>query len=61
MAQIKVTQIKGTIGCTQKQKANVEALGLKKIRDSKVHYDTPIIRGMVRVVNHLVTVEELPE
>ncbi len=59
MKQIKVTLVKSTIGCLEKQKKNVEALGLKKIRSSKVHNDTPVIRGMIKVVSHLVTVEEI--
>lgn len=56
--QIKVTLVKSTIGSTDPQKAVVTALGLKKIRQSKVHYDTPIIRGMINKVSHLLCVEE---
>ena len=59
MKQIKVTLIRSTIGCLEKQKKNVEALGLKKIGSSKVHNDTPVIRGMINVVSHMVTVEEI--
>ena len=44
---------------TQKQKKNVEALGLRKIGSSKVHNDTPVIRGMINVVSHMVRVEEI--
>ena len=57
--QLKVTLVKSTIGCLEKQKRTVEAMGLKKIRSCKVHNDTPAIRGMIFVVKHLVTVEEL--
>ena len=59
MKQIKVTLIRSTIGCLEKQKKNVEALGLHKIGSSKVHNDTPVIRGMINVVSHLVRVEEI--
>lgn len=59
MKQIKVTLTKSTIGCLEKQKKNVEALGLKKIGSSKVHNDTPVIRGMINVVSHMVRVEEI--
>lgn len=55
--KIKVTLVKSTIGCLDKQKKTVEALGLKKIRSSKVHNDTAAIRGMIFVVKHLVKVE----
>ena len=56
--QLKVTLVKSTIGCLDKQKKTVQALGLKKIRSSVVVSDTPAMRGMIFVVKHLVTVEE---
>ncbi len=56
-AKIKVTLVKSTIGCLDKQKKTVQALGLKKIRSSAIHNDTPAIRGMIFVVKHLVKVE----
>ena len=58
MAKIKVTLIKSTIACKKDQIATVKALGLKKIRDVKVHDDNPQIRGMINKVIHLVSVEE---
>ena len=57
MAKIKVTLIKSTIGALEKQKANVVALGLHKIGSSKVHEDSATVRGMIKVVSHLVKVE----
>ncbi|WP_407691070.1 50S ribosomal protein L30 [Rubrobacter marinus] len=39
----------------------MRALGLKRIRDSRVHGDTPQIRGMIQKVQHLVRVEEVDE
>ncbi len=59
MAKIKVTLVKSTIGCKKDQIATVKALGLKKIRDEKVHEATPQIKGMVSKVCHLVSVEEI--
>lgn len=59
MAKLKVTQVKSTIGRKEPQKRTIEALGLGKIRRSAVHEDTPQIRGMIKAVNHLVTVEEV--
>ena len=59
MAQIKVTLVRSTIGCTQTQKATVAALGLKKIRSFRVHEDTPAIMGQINKVSHLVKVENM--
>jgi large subunit ribosomal protein L30 len=56
--QLKITQFKSIIGQTQRQKQTIAALGLRRIRHSVVHNDTPAIRGMIDKVRHLVTVEE---
>ena len=55
---VKITVVKSTIRCLKKQKATVEALGLKKIGSSNVLKDTEVLRGMINVVSHLVKVEE---
>ena len=59
MAKIKVTLVKSTIGCKQDQIATVKALGLKKIRDEKIHDDNAQINGMINKVIHLVSVEQV--
>ena len=59
MAKLKITLIKSTSKCRKNQKATVEALGLKKIRDFVEHEDNPQIRGMIKTVSHLVSVEEI--
>ena len=59
MAKIKVTLVKSPIGYKKDQIATVAALGLKKIRDEKIHEATPQIKGMVAKVCHLVSVEEI--
>ena len=59
MAKIKVTKVKSEINRTQNQKRTLEALGLSKIGQSKVHDDTPNILGMVNKVKHLVSMETL--
>lgn len=56
--KVKITLVKSTIGSLQKQKATVEALGLRKIGSSNVLNDTEVLCGMLRVVSHLVKVEE---
>ena len=59
MSPLKVTQVKSVIGSKQDHKRTVRALGLKRIRDSRVHEDTPQIRGMLHKVRHLVSYEEV--
>ena len=59
MSSLRVTQVKSVIGSKQDHKRTVRALGLKRIRDEKVHEDTPQIRGMLHKVRHLVRVEEV--
>ena len=58
-AQIKVTLVKSTIGQVDSVKGTVAALGLKKIRSSQEHEDTPAIQGMITKVKHLVKVENI--
>jgi large subunit ribosomal protein L30 len=59
MAQLKVTYKKSTIGYAKDQKATVRSLGLRKLHQSVIHDDTPVIRGMIFKVQHLVAVEEV--
>ena len=61
MSPLKVTQMKSVIGSIENHKRTVRALGLKRIRDQKVHADTPQIRGMIHKVRHLARVEEVDE
>lgn len=56
---IKVTLIHGTNGCVEKQKKTVEAMGLKKIGSFRVVKDNEAMRGMIAVIPHLVSVEEI--
>lgn len=55
---VKVTLKRSTIGEKPKTRATVEALGLKRIRQSVEHPDTSSLRGMLDKVSHLVEVEE---
>jgi large subunit ribosomal protein L30 len=59
MGRLKVTQIGSKIGGKQDQRDTLRSLGLKRIGDVVVKEDRPEIRGMVRAVRHLVTVEEV--
>ncbi|AMK12255.1 MAG: 50S ribosomal protein L30 [Pseudodesulfovibrio sp.] len=55
---IKIKQIKSKIACKPDQVKTLEALGLRKINQVKEHADTPVIRGMIYKVRHLVEVTE---
>ena len=59
MVRLKITQVKSTIDRILSQKRTIKALGLGKIRRSVVHNDTPQLRGMIKAVAHLITVEEI--
>jgi large subunit ribosomal protein L30 len=56
--KVRVTYSKSAIGYKQDQKGTIQALGLKRLNQTVEHTDTPQLRGMVRKVRHLVTVEE---
>jgi large subunit ribosomal protein L30 len=59
MAKIRITQTRSKIGSTQRQKKTIDALGLKRIRHTVEHEDNEVIRGMIKKVEHLVTIEEI--
>lgn len=59
MAKLKITQVRSRIGCLKDQIATLEALGLRKIGSVKTHDDSPVIRGMINKVIHLIKVEEI--
>lgn len=59
MAKIRITQVKSVIGSTKRQKATMEALGLKKMHQTVEHEATPQIIGMVNKMRHLISVEEV--
>lgn len=58
MAKVTITQVKSTIGRTERQKRTLEALGLNRIGQSATHEVNPQINGMITKVNHLIKVEE---
>lgn len=57
--KLKITLIKSTIGAVPKNKATVEAMGLKKIGKSVEMPNNEATRGMIQMVRHLVKVEEI--
>ena len=56
--KVTVTLRRSLIGEKPKTRATVEALGLRKIRQSATHEDNASLRGMIDKVRHLVDVEE---
>ena len=59
MSQLKVTQLKSTIGEKPAARETVRSLGLKRIGHTVIKEDRPEFRGMIRAVAHLVKVEEV--
>jgi large subunit ribosomal protein L30 len=59
VSKLRITQTKSGIGYKQNQRETLRSLGLKRMHDVVVKEDRPEIRGMVRTVTHLVTVEEV--
>jgi large subunit ribosomal protein L30 len=51
--------VKSSIGYSQRQKGTVRALGLRHLGDVVEQADTPVMRGMIDKVSHLVRVEEV--
>jgi large subunit ribosomal protein L30 len=59
MSKVRVTQVKSSIDRSKRQKATLQALGLRKISQSSEHDLSPQIEGMIRKVEHLVRVEKI--
>ncbi len=57
MAKIKIKLIKSPIDKSKRQKLTLTALGFRKVNQIVEHEATPQIEGMVRVVQHLIQVE----
>lgn len=55
---IRITLVRSPIGYSRRQKRTVRALGLRRMNHTVEQADTPIIRGMIAKVRHLVKVEE---
>jgi large subunit ribosomal protein L30 len=55
--KLKITQVRSGIGRSDKQRATLAGLGLRGPHKTVVLQDTIEIRGMIRKVSHLVTVE----
>ena len=58
MSRLKITQVRSTIGQSDRHIGTLRALGLGKIGRSAEHADSPQLQGQIRQIRHLVTVEE---
>jgi large subunit ribosomal protein L30 len=58
-ATLRITWVKSSIGYSRRQKGTIRALGFRQLGDVVEQADTPVIRGMVNKVSHLVEVEEI--
>ncbi len=59
MAKVQITQRRSTIKRPETQLRTIKALGLGRINKTVEVELTPQIAGMIRKVNHLITVKEL--
>jgi len=57
--KIRINLVRSVIGALPKQRATVRSLGLRKIGSSIEQEASPAVLGMVKVVSHLVSVEEI--
>ena len=59
MAELKITQVRSTIGARWRARESLRTLGLRKIRQSVIREDNSQTRGLIKAVHHLVEVEEV--
>jgi len=56
--KLRITLVRSPIGYSIRQKRTVRALGLHRLHQTVEQVDTPVLRGMIAKVSHLVEVEE---
>ena len=59
MAKVKITQVKSKNGATKRQIANLQSLGIHRLHQTVEVELTPVSKGMIEKVSHLVKVEEI--
>lgn len=57
--KLKIKLVKSVIGYSQKQREVVKGLGLRRLHHEVIRPDTPVIRGMIEKVKHLLEIEEI--
>lgn len=61
MAKLRIRWMKSGIGHTRDQRATVRSLGLHRLGQSVTRDDTPVVRGMIQKVRHLLHVEPVAD
>ena len=59
MAKLRITQIKSKNGATKRQIANLVSLGIHRLHQTVEVELTPVTKGMIEKVRHLVVIEEI--
>ena len=59
MARLRITQTRSVITQSPRHRGTMRALGLTRIGRSVEHEESPVLAGMLKMVNHLVKVEEM--
>jgi large subunit ribosomal protein L30 len=59
--QIAITQVRSTSGRPERHRRTLRALGFTKHQQTRIHNDTPAIRGMIEQVSHLVEIRDVEE
>ncbi len=59
MKKIRIEQVKSAIDRPERQKRTLRALGIRKMHQEVEHVATPQIKGMIRKIKHLLSVEEI--
>jgi large subunit ribosomal protein L30 len=57
--KLRITQIRSAIRRRSNQRETIRSLGIRRLQQTVEHDDTPVIRGMIATVRHLVRVEEV--
>jgi large subunit ribosomal protein L30 len=57
--KLRVTLVRSLIDSKPVHKKNARALGLRRRGATRIHKDTPVIRGMIARIVHLVELEEI--
>lgn len=61
MAKLRITQVRSLIRQSEPQRRAVKSLGLRRIRHAVELEDSPMVRGTINKIRHLISVEEVKE
>ena len=59
--KVAITQVRSGIGRPDRHRRTLRALGFTRHQQTRIHDDTPAIRGMISQVRHLVSVQDVQE